>query len=180
MNIELLTALVAGAVTTMLRLLRDMEQVKPVIDQIRRNRVLVKVLDMMGIELPASEESYQARLQNLLSKFTEVSEESDAIVEELQRHIRSKAAVVRDLEQKEQELAYRIEQMEESPEFVVARIQELTEEIARLQKESHIAQAKENRRSVIRDFALFALGVLVPYFLGWFLPIIGLTSPPTP
>jgi chromosome segregation ATPase len=178
MVFELLAAsLVAGALTTLLRLLRDVEQLQPFIERVRRNEMLVRVLDVMGIELPAAQESYQERLQSLLSKFVEVSEESEAIVEELQSHIRSKAAVVRGLEQKEQELAYRIEQLEESPEFAVARIQELTEEIARLQKESHSTQAKESRRSALRDFALFALGVLVPYGLGWLAPRIGISLP---
>jgi chromosome segregation ATPase len=181
MGFELLAvSLAAGALTTLLRLLQDVERLQPVFDRIRHNQTLVRVLEMIGIELAAPKESYQARLQNLLSKFTEVSEESEAIVEELQNHIRSKETVVQGLEQKERELAARIDQMKESPEFVVAKIQELTEEIARLQKESQRDQAKESRRSALRDFALFALGVLVPYTLGWLAPVIGITLPATP
>lgn len=181
MGIELVAiSLAAGAIPTLIRLLQDVELFQPVLNRVRRNQILVKFLEFLGVELAAPTESYQERLNTLLAKFTEVSNESEAIVVELQSHIHSKEAIVRDLEQKEKDLSSRIDQMKESPEFVIARIQELTEEIAQLQKEASQAQARDSRQSKLRDFGLFALGVIVSYGLQWLGPRVGVVAPPTP
>ena len=175
-----LTSLLAGVVTTILRLLNEKGRFQPLFDRVEKSRALAQILEQLGIRIPKEEESYQERLSKLFAKFEEITEESDEIVSELERHVRSKEILVEQLHQREQDLASRIDRLKKSPEFVAARNQQLLEQIAILQEELRASNVKEGRRSAIRDFVLFALGVTLPYILGWLAPKIGLTLPPLP
>lgn len=180
MGVELLASLAVGALTTLFRLLKDSERFKPILEQIRRNQILAAILDFLGIELPTPTEPYQERLSKLFGKFDEVMSESDSIVSELERHVRTKETVVRRLEVREQELTSQVNQLRESPEIATIRNRELLEEVVQLQQELQKSQQKEGKRSVLRDFVLFALGVLLPYLFGRFAPKVGFSLPITP
>lgn len=176
----LLISLAAGGLTTLLRLLREDERLKSFWERLRRNQMLAAVLEIIGVELPPPSESYQERLNKLFTQFGEVMSESDAIVSELERHVRNKETVVRRLEQREQELVSQINKLRESPESVGIRNRELLEELVQLQEELHKSQEKEGKRSIWRDFILFVLGVLLPFLIGWLAPKVGIALPVTP
>jgi chromosome segregation ATPase len=180
MGFEIILSLAAGALATFLRLIREEERLKPFWESLEKNERIVAIFKFLGIKLPQPQESYQERLQKLFSKFNEVSSEADEIVSELERHVKNKEVVVRQLEQKEHELTEQVRQIRSSPESVAIKNQELLEEILRLQDELRKSQLKEGKSSIWRDLILFALGVLIPYIITWVVANLATNSPASP
>lgn len=178
MGIEaIVLSLLAGGITTLFRWLREEERFQPFLGRLEQNQLLVRIFRLLGIEIRPIAETYDQRLRKLFTKFQEVTVESDEIVSELTRHVRSKEEIVRDLERREQQLALQLDQIRTTPEAVAIRNQELLERVVQLQSDLQKAQEKEGKRSVIRDFTLFALGVILPFFIYWAASQFGITLP---
>jgi hypothetical protein len=154
-----IASLAAGAVPLIWRLLRENSRLRGILEKLEHDQTFVKILDIFGVKLPKPEESYEVRMDKLIRKFSEVSTESDQIIFELETNLRNKKAVVDDLGKQQNEIAEKIEELRQSPEFGNLLIQ------AKLDK-MEADQKKDSRKGALRDYLLFAGGVITPFIIG--------------
>jgi hypothetical protein len=165
-----LASLIAGAVPLVWRILRENPRFKSFLERLEHDQIFTKILDLGGIKLPKPKESYEARMDKLIKKFSEVSTESDQIIYELETNLRNKKTVVDELESQQKDIAAKIEELRKSPEFGNLLIQ------ARLDK-MEADQRKDSRKGAVRDYLLFAGGVSTPYIIGIIAKFFNLTFP---
>lgn len=164
------TSLAAGAVPLIWRFLKENTKLGLFMERLEYNDVFKRGLKIFGIELPKPKDSYEVRMDKLIAKFNDVSTDADQIIFELETNLRNKKSVVDTLENQQKDLAQRIEELKKSPEFATLQIQ------AKLDKMDS-EQKKDSRKSVFRDYALYALGVLTPYLIAWAAKLFNTTLP---
>ena len=118
-----------------------------------------KIVDFL-VGNPEQEVSYQTRTKQLIEKFSELSSETDKTIHELQTDLNSKVAMISELSDQQKELMSKIEDIKKTPEFVTLQIQ------AKLDK-MDMEQNKDSRKGVLRDYLLYALGVVTPYIINF-------------
>jgi hypothetical protein len=158
--ITLVLSLLAGTFPGLLKIMRETEELKSLWNRIERNSFLLSILKALGLELPKPKDSYETRMNSLIAKFNEVTIESDAIIAELESNLKNKKHIVETLEQEEEILATNIEKMRKSPEFGQLQIQQQLDRLIQEQK-------KDGKKGLLRDYLLFALGVVSPYIISW-------------
>lgn len=163
-----LLSLIAGGITTLIRILEE----EPRFWQWLEEHVpsWIPLLERLGIERPKPDETYREKVANLLQKFSDISLETDTIIGELESSLKSKTELVQQLENQHRELTKRIEELKENPEF--GNI-EILRRLERMERD----QALESRRSALRDYGLFALGVLVPIVVAIIARLFGYSLP---
>lgn len=166
----LLTSLIAGTVPLVWRVLRENTRLRGYLERLEYNESFKKFLDLAGIKLPKPKDSYEVRMDKLITKFNEVSTESDQIIYEIETSLRNKKMVVDELGNQQKELAQRIEELKKAPEFITLQIQ------AKLDK-MDAEQKKDSRKSALRDYFLYAFGVFTPYLISWIAKFFNATIP---
>lgn len=152
----ILLSLGAGALTTLVReLSQESPLARALLERIRSNKTLAKVLKILGVRLPEEPVPVAERIEQLFRKFGEVSKDMEAIVQELAKQIEARATLVQQLEREEQDLQERITALEGQPEAAIARLEARVSELVQ-------EQSKEAKRSALRDYLLYVLGVLTP------------------
>jgi len=155
-----LVSLLIGTLTTLIRVLRNEPRLQAFWSRIERNQSLTKLFKLFGFKIPAPRESYQERTSKLFAKFQQVTEETEEIVSELERNLRTKENVVNQLDQRHKDLDEKLEKMKQLPEYSNLRTLDLLEQLIRDQK-------RDGRRSALRDYGLYILGVATPYVINW-------------
>ena len=159
-------SLIVGALIPLVeRVARETAKGQSVLEWIQNRQTLMKFLEDIGFRvrepIPATE-----RVQQLLQKFDEVTTETDLIIQELARNIDARATVVRELEREEEDLKQRIKGLKVQPEGAAASLEAHLEVLIRLQE-------KQERRSALRDYTLYVLGVMTPYAITFALRRLG-------
>ena len=122
---------------------------------------------VLGREEPPKVESYSERLANLTASLTKASSEVDNILAEL-------AQVAGDRAKTVQELEAELTKLEEQEKQLEKRLQDLREVPIPVAEHFAAMVAPGERRSVWRDYTLFAAGVIVSTVIAILLRLAGL------
>lgn len=159
-------SLLAGALPTLLRdLVSRFTWLAPVQEALERIGV---------VEVPrAPEGNFSERIQRLTASLTEASTDFEGLLHEMEEVATRREAAVSELEAKLTELSRREEELQTRINTLSQTHPRAAQEfIALLEKE----QAKGEKRSARRDYALFAAGVVVTILLTFLFNAIGLGS----
>jgi hypothetical protein len=126
--------------------------------KIQQYKIIVEILGQIGIHPPKPKETYQERMNRLMTKFDELSLETNVVVSELETNLRQKEAIVRNLETQENELSTRLQTLKSSPEAGNIELQRRLDMLIEEQK-------RESKKGKWQDFLYFALGVFTPYLI---------------
>jgi hypothetical protein len=118
-------------------------------------------------EGPPRTESYSERLTALMRSLTAASSEVDSILTELAQMARGREDTIQELEATLSELEERKLQLQ-------ARIQDLQEVPLPVAEHFAAMVAREEKRSAMRDYMLFGLGVVVSTVIAILLRLLGL------
>lgn len=161
---------ILGFIPIMLKSVKELPQFSVIWNFLQRTGV-IDILQKLGIEVPKERESYDERMAKLISKFNEVTSETDTIVAELESNVRTKANRVKELEKQHENLLDRIEVLKQSPQYADLQTQAMLEKFMQ-------EQNRDGKKSMWRDYGLFILGVATPYILNFILSKLGVQFNP--
>lgn len=120
-----------------------------------------------NVERKVSEESYKQKMERLTDNLLNASSEVDQVLSEIATESQNRALAVNRLEEQLTELSNREREVQERIETLEKVPLEAVQHFEQIMKQG-------DRRSALRDYMLFGLGVLVSTVIAVLLGIIGI------